>query len=552
MRERSTGTLCSAELELPSGRILTPRRVAGEFAAAVASARAREIVAWGSRGDRKTSAAFLAMLLHANFHRAAGYRLPVKWVSVMDTFTTHESKTHDTLKAEWWDGTWTLSHAGHIATASFGAEAWAEVHLLGVEDQAHLDRVRLETVGVHFDEVAEASFIRSRGINAAAWTTALTSQRLRTFAVCDACGLMEPEIKVRLLQADGTDVICERCGNVARQAHVAMMTSNYPDRNHWAWHRFMVEQHPGTLAFRIPAGESASAAQRAEWARALRGQPQLLRRLVEGEPGFMPMGEPCTPAYQSSRHTCKELPFGPGEVFLGHDFWHMPAAVVATLTSMGQLRIHFARMVPESDIGALARDVMKPWLARNGLLERPLVHTGDRTGEGGDQSDKTMSAVKRLLTILPGRWLTVSNKPEQRIAALNTALQDSLSNGQPKILLGPEASELDEACIGGWHFRETGMPEKTGEAGRHSHVGDAAAYLALALFGGDLLKPKDWSRWVNQSSYRQPWGGSTEESPSPASPALQRLEQTGASGHLGPAPGTAAYRARWMKQYERD
>jgi hypothetical protein len=457
----------------------------------------------------------------------------------MDTFTTHESKTHDTLKAGWWDGTWTLSHAGHVATARFGGESWVEVHLLGVEDQAHLDRVRLETVGVHFDEVAEASFLRSRGINAAAWTTALTSQRLRTFAVCDHCGLMEPEIKVRLVEPDGTDVVCERCGTLARQAHVAMMTSNYPDRNHWAWQRFMVEQHPGTLAFRIPAGESASAAQREEWTRALRGQPQLLKRLVEGEPGFMPMGEPCTPAYQSARHLRRDLPIAPGDLYLSHDFWHMPATVIASMTPLGQLRIHFARMVPGSDIGALTKDIVKPWLSRNGLLERPLVHTGDRTGQGGDQSDKAMSAVKRLLDILPGRWMTVSNDPEQRITALNTAFCDSLSDGEPKVLLGPEATELDEACIGGWHFRETGVPEKTGEPGRHSHVGDAAAYLALAVFGGAASLEQNIERWVNQTAYRQSWSGNPEGTPSP-SPAAEALERR--------KPGFN--RELWAKQYE--
>jgi hypothetical protein len=47
---------------------------------AVGDGAAREIACFGSRGDGKTFAALVAMIMHSVAHKATGYPLPVPWV----------------------------------------------------------------------------------------------------------------------------------------------------------------------------------------------------------------------------------------------------------------------------------------------------------------------------------------------------------------------------------------------------------------------------------------------------------------------------------------
>lgn len=51
--------------------------IAGKFAMAVRDGAAREIACFGTRGDGKTFAALVAMIMHSVAHKAAGYPLPV-------------------------------------------------------------------------------------------------------------------------------------------------------------------------------------------------------------------------------------------------------------------------------------------------------------------------------------------------------------------------------------------------------------------------------------------------------------------------------------------
>lgn len=500
----------------PAGDLLIRLRPgAGQFVRHIIDGQVREVCAFGARGDRKTSSAFVAMILFAERHAAAGYPLPVPVICVTDTFTSHKLKTHRTLEHPWWMGTWRLSDGGHVATAIVGGREAVRMDLFGVEDEGAKDRVRMETCLVHFDEVAEVSFLTSRGMDETAWGIALTSQRIPSYA------------------------------------HPAFITTNYPEEEHWAWKRFVTKDRPGdrdlnTAYVRITPGESASATDRAEWARSLAARPDLLKRLHAGEPGSVLLGDPVTPAYQESRHYRREpVRAADGPLYLGWDFWFHPACVLASVSSLGQLRVHLAQRLDGTDAGTLAKNIVRPWLTRHDLHHRPLVHTGDPTGETADQGRIEHSAQKAILEVLPGAWKKVSNSPEQRITAINGRLLDSVSTGEPAILLaGPDVTELNKALSGGWHLDAHGRPVKDGDRGKHSHVGDAAAYMALSLFGV-TLQAQDLGRWANQSAYTQPWDGAgpNEHSPSPASAALGRL-RTG--------PGTTAYRDRWTKQYQEE
>src|ERR671911_2019376 len=93
----------------------TPRKlsldlmpIAGKFALAVSEGKGREIACFGTRGDGKTFAVLIAMLMHAQKHKQAGYPLPVNWMGVSDTFRSHELKTCRTLQHPAWMNGWRL------------------------------------------------------------------------------------------------------------------------------------------------------------------------------------------------------------------------------------------------------------------------------------------------------------------------------------------------------------------------------------------------------------------------------------------------------------
>ena len=238
--------------------------------------------------------------------------------------------------------------------------------------------------------------------------------------------------------------------------------------------------------------------------------------------------------------TYRPLAFAPGPLFIGLDFWHHPAVAVATVSSMGQLRYHYAERMDGADIGILVRERLKPYLAKYGLLERQRIYSGDPTGDDGDQSDKEKTAVKRLLALLPGEWRKATNDIDKLQGVVNEQLGRKLSTGEPAILLGKDAQELDSAWSGGWFLNEHGKPVQHGEQGQHSHVGMAGAYLVWCVFGDSKVK-FDAKRWALQDAYVQPWGGSQTPSPSPAIAAAART-----GSELWPGFNREA----WAEQYK--
>lgn len=298
-----------------------------------------EIAAFGTRGDGKTIAAMTGMILHAQKHHAAGFPLPVPWMGVTDTFTSHKLKTVRSFENPIWQGGWKFRDGDHIAVfstvdpATGRLQELVKVDLFGIEDQGAMDRVRMETVGVWFEEPApSAVMVQSSGVGLDAWMIALTSRGFN---------------------------------RIPSHFYPAVTTLNYPDEDHWTWNRFVTLETPGTRYFRIPPGERASEEDRESWKRALADRPDLLRRLIQGEPGVVMLGQQVAQGFtRDDNTTLDNLPCTPATpLWLGFDFGHTPTCVIGQPQG-GILRVKAGLYIVGGGQKQLMDEYVLPWLGR--------------------------------------------------------------------------------------------------------------------------------------------------------------------------------------------
>ena len=437
-------------------------------------AEAREIAAFGTRGDGKTWGAFGGMIAHAKLHHEAAYPLPTKWLGVADTFASHKAKTHESLMAPGWAGTWTIRDEGHLAVFNDGHGELVHLRLFGVEDQAGMDRLRAECHGLWFEEPAPASvLVQSSGLSETAWGLGMTSQRLPS------------------------------------HAHPAIMTLNYPDEDHWTWQRFVVRQHPGTAYVRIPAGERASAEQRAEWARALAGRPDMLRRLLEGRPGTLLLGAQVAQGFNADTHVAYGRRLQPlhewGPLWIGQDGGHTPTSVIAQ-RQQGRVCIVAAITSEHAGMRQHVEQELLPWLAQHapwavstGRDHEALRVAYDPSLDTDEQADIESNPLRVMRRLLPGVYragpVSWEGRRDPLLATLNL-----LHQGTAVLQLDPEECVgLIRACNGGWYYptSATGavsrdLPKKPNHP--HEDYGDALCYVLAAMQGmlkadGVIRKP---------------------------------------------------------------
>ena len=423
---------------------------AEQYSLAIARGAASEIACWGARGDGKSWATLWGMVMHAIEHQKAGYKLPVIWLAVRDTFANHRLSTHKTLTEGAWEGSWKLSEGGHVAIFTHGGIELVRLELVGIDQPSDAERARTQCHCVWVEEPA-AAYELSGGISKDLYGIALSSRRLET------------------------------------HARVAALSSNYPDEDEWSWQRFVANPQPGTMYFEIPPGERASEQYRAELAMAYADNPSLRRRLVDGKPGMVVLGEQVAQGFDRTIHApygFRAKPDRTATLWIGQDGGLTPTSVIGQRS--GSLVTILGSVSSAHDgIRQHVRGLLRPWLAEHcpwALDAKEQVRviydpSMNKDGEGDTESN-ALSIMRRELPAIyqpgPINWQP-RIQPLLNVLALQNALRIDPVQGRG----------LVKALDGGWHYATTsdGKVKKDDPVKNHPHsdYGDALLYLLAGM-----------------------------------------------------------------------
>ena len=469
---------------------LTAGVIASQFISAVSTGRASEAALIGPRGEGKTQTAALAVITHAKFHEQAGFKLPFPWMCIAETFKTHEDKTVPSLKEDHWQGAWQFSNNNHTGIFKTNKVA-ATVDFLGIEDDGAIDRVRRGIGGMWAEEVAPAT--TGRGVPELAWTTGLTSRRVKSHGV----GGIGP----------------------------AILTSNLPDDSHWMWKRFkpakgtLVGSHPDhqrRMYFRIPKGENQHITDemRLEWRENLSDRPDLIARLLDGEPGAVQIGRAVATqfvngvpvGFNEEKHVSKErLKVIPGVPFyIGQDWGLCPVTTVAQQHN-GRLYV-YASFVIEAGARQQYEFNVLPFFqnfAKGAIHNNSMIHGCYDPSAPTDQSDSDRNPLDIVHEMLGGYWEPGPVDWESRKnAMLRSFNKGSLGTGfTPWVQLDPIGCEvLIDALRSRWHYSEDRFGNVTSEKPNKKNspyhdCGDSYTYMVCgALPDFTREQPKDQGR----------------------------------------------------------
>jgi hypothetical protein len=170
------------------------------------------------------------------------------------------------------------------------------------------------------------------------------------------------------------------------------------------------EPAPGRICIRITPGERAAEAQRAEWREALKDRPDMLRRLLEGEPGTLQLGAQVAVGFNRDCHVSKE-PLRPqhgSPLVIGWDAGHQPSAILGQRLADGTIAV-YAALTTHGGTYQLIEDVITPWVAahapwvlKSPPWERRMAHYVDPSMRTGSQHDTRHSPVTEIKARLGG------------------------------------------------------------------------------------------------------------------------------------------------------
>lgn len=412
------------------------------------------------------------MIMHALQHRKHGFPLPTIWLGVRDTMRNHELTTFKTLRETFWEGRWRI----HDKTARYtlDGEELIQLELIGADSPSDTEKVRTMCHGVWMDEAAPAQDV-SNGLTVDIWAHALSSMRLAT------------------------------------HANVAVLTTNYPEEDHWAAMRFYFDPQPGTQCFRIPPGERATEEYRARIIQAYATMPQLARRLVHGQFGSIFLGQQVAQGFNRDVHVSPDHlePIKGMPLWFGQDGGHTPATVIGQRYS-GRVRILASLVAEHYGVEEQLKELVLPWLGEHApWWQESVDHVRvmyDPSMNTDDYSTVARNPLRAMRALLRGHYqpgpTTWTGRKNPMLALMNT-----LHLGTPVLQIDASCKALIKALNGGWYYatgpdgkitkadgtRDEAQPKKPNEP--HADLGDAFCYLVAGMAPTqDAVKPMRFDR----------------------------------------------------------
>lgn len=276
--------------------------------------------------------------------------------------------------------------------------------------------------------------------------------------------------------------------------------TNMPDTDHWIYKLFEEEKPKDFKIFRQPGGLEDRGGiyaphKDAENIKNLPGGYDYYLKQIAGKSkewikvyacaqyGVITTGKPVYSQYNDDVHVREIKPNADKALLIGLDFGH-PAAVICQISPMGQLRV-YADLVEDSTMGIqqFARDILKPFLAENFPGYR-FQCVGDPAGvRRADSDEKTAFQVlaEEGFIAMPA----ITNNPGARQEAVKKYLTKMVADGQPGLLVSPNATNTRKGFLGGYHFKRVQVAGWEGkfrdipEKNDFSHAHDALQYVAL-------------------------------------------------------------------------
>jgi hypothetical protein len=209
---------------------------------------------------------------------------------------------------------------------------------------------------------------------------------------------------------------------------------------------------------------------------------EYIRVFIDGEYGLSSAGQPVYQYFRADYHMAssrlRPIINGTRPIVVGMDLGLTPAAVLGQQDPRGRALVYDELVSFDMGVQRFVRTMLKPL-----LLERfsgsPILVVVDPAGVQRAQTDER-SAVDIIraegLKVIPAK----TNKVSARLNAVDDYLMRQV-DGDSAFLVDPRCTQLKAAMMGGYRFDKNGKIDKTGAAGRHSHVAEALQYLMLHI-----------------------------------------------------------------------